>query len=184
MNRTTDSSLLFFSRVAVDRADSHMSKKALAIATSALCLLAAACSSDSSADATKTVTETVFSSASAAASDASTAASSAAPSSESAAPAAEESTLLYTVTVDGGPAEVICNDGNNVEQHEQDVTGTWTKSVTYADDDVMQGGYLGANIKGEGTVTCKIEHRGQVVAESSQTGNYAYANCPIEQDLD
>ena len=57
-------------------------------------------------------------------------------------------------------------------------------TVTFADDDRIQVGYLGANIKGEGTVTCKIGHEGQVVAESTQTGNYAYANCPIERDLD
>lgn len=168
-------------------------KKALAIAASALCLTAAACSGGSSTEAAKTVTETVSSPASTS--------QSAAQQSQSSAPATEQSqgaqapsssqqamgddnSLVYTVTVDGAPAEVIYADENGAEQHEQGVEGQWSKTVTFADDDRIQAGYLGANIKGEGTVTCKIEHEGQVVAESSQTGNYAYANCPIERDLD
>lgn len=44
-----------------------------------------------------------------------------------------------------------CSGGSSTEA---------AKTVTFADDDCIQAGYLGANIKGEGTVTCKIEHGG------------------------
>lgn len=166
-----------------------MGKKALAIAVSALCLTAVACSGGDANEAAKTVTQTVTSAQSSATQQATSSSQSPQSAQSTKASASHQAVddddiLVYTVTVEGAPAEVIYADENGAEQHEQGVEGSWTKTVTFPDDHRIQAGYLGANIKGQGTVTCKIEHEGEVVAESSQTGNYAYANCPIERDLD
>ena len=165
-----------------------MSKKVLAIATAALCLAAAACSKEEATDATASATEKASSAVSSMSSSAKPSSSESKPaeSSESEAPAPEaagSNDLVYTVKVEGSPAQVTYFDENAAEQNEEGVTGDWSKTVTFADVAGAQGGYLGVEAQGNSTVSCKIEFRGQVLIEDTQSGDYAFANCPIVKDL-
>lgn len=94
-----------------------------------------------------------------------------------------ESTIVYEVTGDGGPATVsymTAEGGNASQQQDTAAALPWSTTVTVpeAGSYDYQGFTLVAMAAGDATtITCRITVDGEVVAEQTSTGAYSIASC-------
>lgn len=103
-------------------------------------------------------------------------------SSDSTSDSAEGNTLTYQVETDGSTSNVTyVQQGSNISQ-EQGVQSGWSKDVQFDSKFDAIGANMTAQLDGSGTVTCRILWNGEVVSETTSTGDYVVASCSPDQE--
>lgn len=90
-------------------------------------------------------------------------------------------TMQLVLESDGAPINATWLQGGNTAQ-EQGVASGWTKDIPVDGKwDAIMNNVTG-QLDGSGSLTCKILWNGEVITESTSTGDYAVVTCTPDMD--
>lgn len=85
--------------------------------------------------------------------------------------------VTYEAEIDGDQGIVTYAGTEPEPQQETNVTGKWTKDVTFADGSEAFSANMNVITVGDATVTCRMKVDGKIIAEETKNGAGAMAIC-------